>query len=160
MIRVLPLVAVFALATVGFGYDKKEKEPGLTEEEKKIFELTNKAREEEKLPPLKLNVLLIKVARGHSANMAKQEKMEHILDDKNPTDRVKESGYVASRTGENIAKTNGDKPETIFKLWMESPHHKENILREQFEEIGVGIGRNSQGEIYYTQVFATPKKRR
>jgi uncharacterized protein YkwD len=43
---------------------------------------------------------------------------------------------------------------------MESPHHKENILREQFEEIGVGIGRNAQSEIYYTQVFATPKKRR
>jgi uncharacterized protein YkwD len=160
VIRVLPLVALFAIAATAFADDKKEKEPGLTEEEKKIFELTNKAREEEKLPPLKLNALLIKVARSHSANMAKQEKMEHILDDKNPTQRVKDGGYIASRTGENIAKTNGDKPETIFKLWLESPHHKENILREQYEEIGVGIGRNAQGEIYYTQVFATPRKRR
>ena len=86
--------------------------------------------------------------------------MEHELDGKNPSQRIKEAGYAASWGGENIAESNGDTPESIVKLWMESPEHKANILRDKFTEIGVGIARNAKGEVYYTQVFAAPKKKR
>ena len=64
--------------------------------------MTNKARAKEKLPPLKLNSVLTKVARAHSANMAKQEKMEHELDGKNPSQRIKEAGYAASCTARRM----------------------------------------------------------
>ena len=161
MLRALSLIAVFGLVASSFADDKKDSQaPRLTDEEQKIFELTNKTREKEKLRPLKLNAVLVKVARGHSANMAKQEKMDHELDGKNPTQRVKDAGYTPAGVGENVGETNGDMPEKIFQMWMDSPPHKENILRDKFEEIGVGIARNANGEIYYTQVFATPKKKR
>jgi uncharacterized protein YkwD len=91
--------------------------------------------------------------------MAKQGKMEHVLDGKKPGERVKAAGYNYSSMGENLAETDGDTPSEIFKRWMASPAHKEHILDAGFQEIGIGIARNDKGEIYYTQVFATLKKK-
>jgi uncharacterized protein YkwD len=129
----------------------------LTEDEQTILDLTNKAREKEKLPPLKLNPLLTKVARAHSANMAKQGKLSHDLDGKTPSQRMKDAGYAASWGGENVANTDGDTAASIFQMWMESKPHKENILKDKYKEIGVGVAKNAKGEVYYTQVFGTPK---
>ena len=74
----------------------------LADDEKTILELTNKARAEKNLPPLTVNPLLTAAAKAHSANMAKKGEMNHVLDGKNPADRVKEAGYRYSWTGENI----------------------------------------------------------
>src|SRR5437867_3138573 len=54
----------------------------LSKEEKALLELTNKEREKAELPPLKANEKLFKAARAHSTNMAKQNKLDHKLDDK------------------------------------------------------------------------------
>jgi uncharacterized protein YkwD len=130
----------------------------LSEDEQRVLDLTNQAREKEKLPPLRANALLFAAARGHSANMARQGKMEHVLDGKNPGDRVRAAGYRYSWVGENIASTDGAAVEEVFKGWMESKGHREHILSDHFEEIGIGIARNDKGDVYYTQVFASPKK--
>jgi uncharacterized protein YkwD len=160
MLRTIPLLVILAFVSSGFADDAKDpKAPRLTDEEQKILDLTNEARKKEKLPPLKLNATLVKVARAHSANMAKQEKMAHDLDGKNPTQRIKDAGYPALSTGENVGETEGGTAEDIFKMWMDSPPHKANILRDKVEEIGVGMARSSKGVVYYTQVFATPQKR-
>src|SRR5947207_1029180 len=148
MWRITPIVAF--LAVFPAFADEKNKET-LTKDEKTILELTIKTREKEKLPLLKLNAVLTKVAREHSANMAKQEKMAHELDGKNPSQRIKEAGYVASWGGENVGETDGDTPEAIFKMWMESSAHKANILKDKYTEIGVGIARDAKGEVYDTQ---------
>jgi uncharacterized protein YkwD len=131
----------------------------LSEDEQTIFDLTNKAREEEKLPPLKLNPLLTRIARAHSANMAKQGKLSHELDGKNPSQRMKDAGYAASWGGENVADNDGDTATSTFQMWMESKAHKENILKDKYKEIGVGVARNAKGKVYYTQVFGTRKQR-
>lgn len=132
----------------------------LTREEEAILKLTNEAREKEKLPPLKLSPLLTKIARAHSANMAKQKQLSHELDGKDPQQRIKDAGYKAAWGGENVGMTNGDTPAGVFKSWMESQHHRENILREQYREIGIGMARAANGDLYYTQVFATPRQKR
>ena len=65
--------------------------------------------------------------------------MDHELDGKKPSDRVSAAGYDWRWVGENIAW--GEEPppaEKIFKDWMDSPHHKENILRKEYKEIGIG----------------------
>src|SRR4051794_29532939 len=82
---------------------EKESELKLSEDEKAILKLLNDEREKEKLPPLKPNAILFKVARAHSANMAKQEKMAHVLDGKKPSQRVEEAGYDYRVVGENLA---------------------------------------------------------
>jgi uncharacterized protein YkwD len=139
---------------------KDPKKVELSEVEQAILDATNKEREKEDLPALKPNKVLCEVARAHSANMAKQGEMKHELDGKNPADRVKAAGYIYAHMAENIAVSDGEKPEGILKAWMDSKEHKENILNKKYTEIGIGLAKNDKGDTYYTQVFGTPKKKR
>src|SRR5436190_24218538 len=75
----------------------------LTDAEKRILELTNAIRRENRLPPLRVNATLVKCARAHSDNMAKQNTLAHTLDDKSPFDRLRDAGYRFRVAGENIA---------------------------------------------------------
>jgi len=129
-----------------------------TPDELRIFELLNRERKEKDLTPLALNPTLVKMARGHSANMAKQEKMDHVLDDKNPADRAKDIGYDYMRLGENVAFGKGVTLDEIHQGWMDSKPHRENILNPDFTEVGVGIAADAKGTKWFTQVFGTPLK--
>ncbi len=154
-------VALLALARLpaSEAADKDDPKGKLSAVERKILDLTNEAREKEKLPPLKPNAVLARAAREHSANMARQGKMEHVLDDKTPAKRVDDAGYDYARTGENLAYGKGIPVEDIFKAWMQSEAHRKNILGK-YEEIGIGSAANDKGEVYYTQEFGTARKKR
>jgi uncharacterized protein YkwD len=128
----------------------------LTEGEKKFLELTNAERVRQKLPPLKLNLTLSKVARAHSANMAKQGKMVHVLDGKDQFARIKGSGYRYRYAGENVARGNIEIAEMVEAL-MKSEGHRKNILKKEYTELGVGLAPGDKELTYYTQVFALPK---
>ncbi len=128
----------------------------LSEDERKLLDLVNAERRNKKLPALKINPLLCDVARDHSANMAKQGKMEHELDGKSPYDRIKGAGYRYTLAGENLAR--GDVSlEEVVAAWMRSKVHRENILEEEFTEVGIGTCRDEKGDTYYAQVFAAPR---
>jgi uncharacterized protein YkwD len=118
--------------------------------------MTNKARKENDLKPLTPDPRLFEAARKHSANMARQNKMDHILDGKNPFDRIKAAGYKYGYAGENVAFGNIPIEET-FKGWMDSPPHRKNILSPHFTQIGLGRVENAEGIAYYTQVFGSPR---
>src|SRR5947208_16899048 len=68
----------------------------LTKDEQKLLELTNKERAKKKLSALKPNPQLFKAARAHSANMARQEKMEQVLDAKSPGQPARSAGYTGA----------------------------------------------------------------
>jgi uncharacterized protein YkwD len=163
MNRCIGLLSVALALTVRGGAEEPEKkEPAkheVTADEKAILDLTNQERTKAGLPALKLSLVLSKIARGHSANMAKQGKMEHVLDGKTPGQRTKEGGYRFDVVAENIAW--GEKGFTlaqVMKTWMDSKVHRENILQKEFTEIGIGIGIDAKGKSYYTQLFATPQE--
>ncbi len=166
MIRVffgLSLLALFAAALPFTPAEDKKEKPKLTmtKEEQTLLELLNKERVKKELPPLRPDPLLFEVARAHSANMAKQRKMEHILDGKNPGQRVLAAGYDYGKVAENIAVSEGPDAASlamIVKGWMESKIHRENLLNDKLTETGLGIAKNNKGEVYYTQVFARPRK--
>jgi uncharacterized protein YkwD len=147
------LLGVLALGRAGEAPPFK-----MTEEETKLLELTNQERKKKELSPLKPSSLLFKLARDHSANMGKQAKMDHILDGKKLDDRVKEAKYQYALVGENIAAGDAQVglPE-VMGAWMESKLHRGNILGPEFTEIGLGLARGKDGQIYYTQVFAKPR---
>ncbi len=149
---------LFFFALLASAQSQGKKAPvKLTDQERELLDLTNAERKKNDLPPLKANAILTKVARAHSENMAKQEKLDHVLDGKNPLDRIKEAKYDYRRMAENIAMSGGDPSmEVIFKLWMDSPPHKANILKDGLTEIGIGVAKNGKGETYCTQVFGTP----
>ncbi len=132
----------------------------MTKEERRLMELVNKERARANLPELRPHPLLFKAARGHSANMAKQEKMEHVLDGKRPSQRVEAAGYDWGKVRENILTADmlNVPPEKIVKAWMDSKVHRDNILSNDVSETGLGIASNAKGEAYYTQVFARQRK--
>ena len=133
-------------------------------DEKALLGLLNEARKKEKLPPLKANAILHEVARLHSANMAKQEKMAHQLDGKGVGDRTDAGGYDYRFVRENLAGAEGDvespapTPKEIHDKWMESKGHRANLLDQRVTEVGIAIVVSKKGTYYYTQVFATPRK--
>jgi uncharacterized protein YkwD len=136
---------------------EKHKNGELSKQEKEILDLTNRERKNKDLPPLRVNSVLVKVARGHSQNMAKQEKMDHVLDGKNPYERIKSAGYRYYHAGENVASGNVSAKD-IMEAWMKSKIHRDNILRKEYTEIGIGIVKDEKGMSYYTQVFGRPRK--
>jgi uncharacterized protein YkwD len=133
--------------------DDKTDEFKLTRDEQAITDLTNAAREkaDQELKPLKMNPKLMEAARKHAENMAAQDKLEHVLDEKTPSDRVKATGYKPRAVGENIA-FRGTAKETVAD-WMDSEPHRKNILNPDYTEIGVAVVKNAKGERYWVQVF-------
>jgi len=158
---VLSLLLVASLGRA-LAQDKKGAKFELTADEKTLLELLNKSRAAKKLPALKPNAILTRVARAHSANMLKQEKMAHVLDGKNPGQRTHAAGYNYKSVGENVAFSESKGAEVpladIHTGWMNSKVHRDNILAPRFEEVGLGVARGTDGKVYYTQVFGTHRK--
>ena len=157
------LLLLTGLALAG---DAKPEKVKLSPDEKALLDLLNKERKKEKLAELVPEPTLQKVARQHSENMARQEKMSHELDGKKPGDRVNEAGYNYRAMGENVAMSSpegkGDPPASppavIHKNWMESKGHRENILNPKFREVGISMVRAKGGTYYYTQVFGVRRE--
>jgi uncharacterized protein YkwD len=154
-------MAAVILALAGAQPPKAEKAKPkiyLIEPEVNMLKVTNEERAKQKLPALILNAELMKAARDHSANMAKQNKLEHVLDEKTLEDRLKALKYDFSVTAENIAMGQRSGAEAVTS-WMKSPPHKANIMNDQYTEMGLGRAADDKGRYYWTQVFAKPAER-
>jgi uncharacterized protein YkwD len=77
------------------------------------------------------------------------------------TGRVSAAGYRFRSLGENIAWGSGTfaTPRSIMREWMDSPGHRDNILRAKFREIGIGVVTGTpvgiSGGAVYTTDFGT-----
>jgi len=96
------------------------------------------------VPPIKWNDTLEMVAFLHSKSMCVNDHYNHIgIDGSDPTDRASRLWYKYA-LGENIARGYTDE-ESVFKGWLNSPGHCENMLNIDKHE--VGVARNG---IYWT----------
>ncbi len=152
MRHVLPALMIFATSLTAADAKKFQ----VSDTEQGVIDATNAERKEKKLPALVMNPKLMEAARAHAANMVKQSKMAHELDGVNVDTRAKTAGYRFSRLGENVA-WNQQTPKDVLAGWMDSKPHRENILNKDFTEIGVAAVANANGEIYWCQVFGTPR---
>jgi uncharacterized protein YkwD len=137
--------------------------------EKKVFELHNETRTAHGLDPLCLSPVLTKAARSRSQDMLNRDYFSHYTPGgMTVIDQLARQGYYGydpgdyHSVGENIGLggdfTDQDTPERRFTAWMHSPGHKENILRWEFEEVGVGVRSGTYLEYddtstIYTTVF-------
>ena len=71
-------------------------------------------------------------------------------------ERLRQAGYKFSLWGENIAVSSS--AQAALKMWMGSKGHRDNILKEQFTEIGIGVTKSNKGKLFFTQTFAKPGK--
>ena len=108
--------------------------------------LLNAERAKLGLVPLRQQPLLELAAQRHSDDMVRRRFYEHETPDGvDPQMRMTAVGYSPPWTGENLYTGTGTEatPVRALKGWMESPGHRENILRPEFTEIGVGIAYES-----------------
>jgi len=139
------------------------------ETEQQIHEAINDERTAEGIDPLEDDEDLRTVARGHSADMIDQEYVGHESPDGvTPADRLDDAGCSAG--GENVAQSWAGQPvdvdgetivaddeaelaEHLVERWMDSPGHRENVLRESFAQSGVGVVVTEDNRVYATQKF-------
>jgi uncharacterized protein YkwD len=110
--------------------------------------LLNEQRAARGLAPLARRPQLELASQRHSEDMIARRFFEHDTPDGvDPQSRMLAAGYPShnAMTGENIAWASGWRasPFEIVDLWMHSPPHRENILRAEFTEIGLGVARGA-----------------
>jgi uncharacterized protein YkwD len=112
--------------------------------ESSIACLINERRAAHGMGAVQPNPALRQAALGHSHEMVSQGYFEHT----SPggvtfIDRIVATGYTrgarAWEVGENLAWGTGplSTPESLVTSWMNSPPHRENLLRARFREIGI-----------------------
>ncbi len=120
----------------------------------KLVEAHNTIRDENELPPLTINPMLNAAARVHSLDMASHNLMAHEgSDGSTPSERIARQKYKYQKVAENVAQ-GYQTIDAVMEGWMNSPHHRENILGE-YKEIGAARVESEDGTPYWTVEFAT-----
>jgi uncharacterized protein YkwD len=120
-----------------------------------LVEGHNRERAAANLPPLAANPKLAAAAEAHARDMATHDKMTHEGSDGSaPAQRVEKQGYHFKGSGENVAE-GYETVDEVMKGWMNSPHHKANILGE-FTEMGGARAFSEDGKPYWCAVFGRP----
>ncbi len=104
-----------------------------------LLVLTNKEREANGLPALKLSNELSSAAEGKASSMLSENYWAHESPSGvTPWVFIKNAGYNYTYAGENLARgfTN---TEEVINAWMASPTHRQNMLSGNYKEVGFAI---------------------
>lgn len=117
-----------------------------------VLTLTNAQREAAGLNPLSADPVLTEMA------MLRARELEESYSHTRPSGENCKTVFREFETdlrfwGENAAKGNRT-PEAVVEAWMDSPGHRENLLREDAEYLGVGVWQDEDGILYWVQLFA------
>jgi uncharacterized protein YkwD len=123
--------------------------------ERQLYDLVNEERDKVGLAILAWDDRLVPVARAHSVEMFKLKYFSHESPNAGtPFDRLKMAGIGYSRAGENLAYAQS--VSVAHRALMDSPGHRENILRPEFTRIGIGVVNAGAYGRMVTQLFITP----
>lgn len=123
--------------------------------EYQLFDLTNADRVNHGVSVLTWDDHVRETARKHSLDMAENNYFDHTnLEGLSPFDRMQADEVSFMVAGENLA---SGQFSSIFahEGLMNSIGHRKNILRPDYEYLGVGVAFNSQSQPYYTENFYT-----
>ena len=126
--------------------------------ERRAFEQTNVIRAQHGLQAFVWDAALCRLARDHSANMARLGYFSHATPEGlRLKDRALAAGIRYQVIAENIAYNMGYEDPGAFAVerWMISPGHRANILYAGFTSMAVGTFVAADGSVYLTQTFIT-----
>ena len=125
-----------------------------------VIQWTNIQRKANKLTPLLENIKLNASAGLKLQDMFEKQYFAHVSPlGTGAADLVKEVSYEFVMTGENIALGNFKDDQDLVQSWMDSPGHRENILNERYQEIGVAVAKGmfeGQETWLAVQIFGLP----
>ena len=147
---ILVLMLAAGMPTVARASDSER-----TSEMAALVEAHNRERAKAGLPPLSANPKLEAAALAHSRDMAEHDKMTHEgSDGSTPEPAHRAAGLPLPGTAENVAEGYRDVEEAM-NGWMNSPHHKANILGD-FTEMGAAQVVSDDGKPYWCANFGRP----
>jgi uncharacterized protein YkwD len=131
-------------------------------EELKMIDILNRARLEKNLQPLTIDPDLVRVARYHAMDMAKENYFSHESQNKvknkltksvETFERIK-LFYPTGGNSENIHAGSAD-AEGAYEAWFNSPGHYDNLFSETSQKVGIGFMYDVNSENKYYWVFCT-----
>ena len=141
MSRRMTLAALAATAFLSFGASAQACIlPGnAAAMQKELLSHLNAERKAQGLPALALSAKLDKAAQGHACDNAKRRSISHTSSDGGTLKtRLRRVGYGYRTAAENTGRGFATGARAV-QWWMNSPHHKDNILLRKAREVGVGI---------------------
>jgi uncharacterized protein YkwD len=120
--------------------------------ESALLELVNAERTARGRAPLQADPELAQVARAHSRDMLARGYFAHVTPDgKDVSERLRGAQLRYLIVGENLALA--PTVEVAHQNLMNSPGHRENLLREQFGRVGIGVLDAGRHGLMVTQDF-------
>lgn len=149
-----------SLVRAQLGYNPAAQTPALWADEAQTVFLGNLARRDNQLPPLRWNLQMTQAARWFSWDSTENRPPGFCNQDhkdtlnRAPWDRGLAFGYKGRVGGEN-AYCGYVLPEDAIRGWLNSPGHRDNLLRSSWREIGLGYYVGGGGRGYVTQDFGS-----
>jgi uncharacterized protein YkwD len=148
LIRIVALAVMALLTTSHSAYAQAE----VSSAERALFDALNHERAAQGLPPLHWDAALASAAREHASRMAQRNVLSHQLPgEPQVQDRATKAGAHFTTIAENIAVASNSA--TIHSAWMQSPHHRENILDPELNGVGIGVVKGTDG-LFAVQDFS------
>ena len=121
--------------------------------ETEVVRLVNIERARAGLQPLAQNWEVSRVARYKSQDFINRNYFAHNSPTYGtPFEMLTSFGILFSAAAENIARGQSS-PAAVMNTWMNSAGHRANILSTLYNQIGVGVARDSRGTLFWTQMF-------
>jgi len=137
ILAVILLVLKFLVFSWFFYYPKTSQFAVVTSSE--LIELANQERVAKGLPALKLNDKLVQAAQQKAQDMLINNYFAHTSPlGVTPWHWFDVVGYNYVAAGENLAKDFTDS-QFLHQAWMNSPSHRDNILNNNYQEIGIAV---------------------
>lgn len=126
--------------------------PSSTEFQREVLRLVNQYRSQEGIAEMSSTDIINQVAQKRAEEIS--GKFEHTRPDGSSCfSIINEFNISAYTMGENIA-AGSDTPEKVVNQWMNSPHHRENIMNPSFTTMGIGLfTKNDDYKYYWAQLF-------
>jgi uncharacterized protein YkwD len=146
----LAFLAAFALLGPAAGAQART----LSSSEASLLQSMNSVRSSYHLTPLRLDVRLLRAARGHSADMMQRQYFAHGA----VAGRALAQGARGPVFGEDLAWGTGVGAQWVVSRWLASPAHRAVLLRPGFSRVGIGIAFGTfvghGGAVVFTADFA------
>ena len=139
------LAFIICIITTSF---KAGKPSGIVDD---VLTYTNEFRASKGLKALTPNEALNRIAQKHSEDMA-SGKVRFGHDGFSKRNAAAQKQLSIQYFAENVA-YGVPTGEAVVNLWKNSGGHRANMLGK-YAQIGIGVAKDKQGRIFYTQVFS------
>jgi uncharacterized protein YkwD len=133
--------------------NEQEDDFNLTTDREDLLKIINKERSKYSLTEVEIDSSLNNLAQLHSEDMVQKNYFSHIAPDgKTPNDR-RIALNIPTAVGENLAQA----PNIFYSHFglMRSGIHRRNLLDPKWTRVGLGIAKDSSGQLLVTQEFST-----